>query len=545
MIKALTLLDAEAVGAALVGLPKDGEAPPVGEKNKETEGSAVPVPLDVTEPGPADAVAPKKGESVAAEDAVPPVEDDGGAEADGERLSAKVTVAAPVALLLPLREGVREMAAEGLSDPVPLTVAEMTELNDGEPLALRVSPPLRLHGALVEALAEAQAVSIRGVPEPCAGDEETTPLAVGDGLPAAVGEAAALRLCNADGDCSGVGQGVAVLLSLRRGEVVAMGLVLPSGLAVTLLLCVWSPLGDAKKEALGQPVCDPVPVLTEERVGERVASAGDSENRAEKDCAAEGDAATEGDADAVDAVEGDAVEVPQADAAKEVVSCALYEGRAVSVGALDSPAEAVNPVGVTSGDEVAEREPTAAVAERVGEGVPGGEAVDAPLAVALTGVVPEVVAQAEARIDAVAALDTNALSVLSKERVGAKEMEAEEDTHALPEGKRDDEEITLGKVLDVTLRDWGADGEKAGEIDGTEEKDCELLPVVLPQAVRVAAAVPLPIALPQAVAVAAPDAPGEPLPMAVPECVPEPEAAAVPGAVHVPPPAIVVVAHAV
>ena len=197
VVKALTLLDTEAVGAALEGLPKDGDAPPVDEKNEDAEESAVPMPLDVAEPGPADAVAIKGGEGVAAEDAVPPVEEDGCEEADGERLSAKVADAAPVTLLLPLRKGESEMVAEGLADPVPQTVAELEELDDEEPLALRVSPPLWLHRALLEALTEAQAVGIRGVPEPCAGDEETMTLAVSDRLPAVVGEAAALRLCNA------------------------------------------------------------------------------------------------------------------------------------------------------------------------------------------------------------------------------------------------------------------------------------------------------------------------------------------------------------
>ena len=101
----------------------------------------------------------------------------------------------------------------------------------------------------------------------------------------------------------------------------------------------------------------------------------DSDVSGEKDCAAEGDAATEGGADVDKAEEGDAVEVPQAVAAKEDVSRALYEGPAVSMGDLDSLAEAENPDGVTSGDEVAERE-TSVVAERVGEDVLGGEAVD-------------------------------------------------------------------------------------------------------------------------------------------------------------------------
>jgi hypothetical protein len=115
-------------------------------------------------------------------------------------------------------------------------------------------------------------------------------------------------------------------------------------------------------------------VVTEEGVGERVAGR-DSDVSGEKDCAAEGDAATEGGADVDKAEEGDAVEVPQAVAAKEDVSRALYEGPAVSMGDLDSLAEAENPDGVTSGDEVAERE-TSVVAERVGEDVLGGEAVD-------------------------------------------------------------------------------------------------------------------------------------------------------------------------
>ena len=101
----------------------------------------------------------------------------------------------------------------------------------------------------------------------------------------------------------------------------------------------------------------------------------DSDVSGEKDCAAEGDAATEGDADVDRAEEGDAVEVPQAEAAKEDVSRTLYEGPAVSMGDLDSLAEAVNPVGVTRGDEVAEREPSVVV-ERVGEDVLEGEAVD-------------------------------------------------------------------------------------------------------------------------------------------------------------------------
>ena len=170
---------------------------------------------------------------------------------------------------------------------------------------------------------------------------------------------------------------------------------------------------------------------------------------------------------------------------------------------------------------------------------------DPPLAVALASAEPEVVAQAEAGIDAVAALESTALSVPTKERVGVTEREAEDDAQALPEGARENDEITVGTVLDVALREGGADGEKVGEIEGTAVDECELLPVVLPQAVKVAAAVPLPIALPQAVEVAVADAPDEPLPTAVPECVPEPEAAPVPAAVHVPPPTIVVVAHAV
>jgi hypothetical protein len=63
-------------------------------------------------------------------------------------------------------------------------------------------------------------------------------LAVSDRLPAVEGEAAALRLCSAVRVGCGVGHDVALLLSLRRADVVAMGLMLPSGLVVALLLCV-------------------------------------------------------------------------------------------------------------------------------------------------------------------------------------------------------------------------------------------------------------------------------------------------------------------
>jgi energy-coupling factor transporter ATP-binding protein EcfA2 len=133
---------------------------------------------------------------------------------------------------------VSEMVAEGLADPVPQTVAELEELDDEEPLALRVSPPLWLYRVLLEALTEAQAVGNRGVPEPCAGDAETMTLAVSDRLPAVEGEAAALQLCSAVGVCCGVGHDVALLLSLWRADVVAIGLMLTSGLVVALLLGV-------------------------------------------------------------------------------------------------------------------------------------------------------------------------------------------------------------------------------------------------------------------------------------------------------------------
>lgn len=76
---------------------------------------------------------------------------------------------------------------------------------------------------------------------------------------------------------------------------------------------------------------------------------------------------------------------------------------------------------------------------------------DPPLAVALASAEPEVVAQGEAGIDAVAALESTALSVLTKERVGVTEREAEDDAQALPEGARENDEITVGKVLDVAL----------------------------------------------------------------------------------------------
>jgi hypothetical protein len=172
---------------------------------------------------------------------------------------------------------------------------------------------------------------------------------------------------------------------------VAAGLVLPCELAVELPLSVRSPLSDAEKEALAQPVCKLVLVAIGERVGERVYG-GDSDGTAEREAATEDEAAPEGVADAVAELKGDAEGELQADTVADVkgvaegelqadtvtkdVASTLSEDCTVGEGLPDSVADTVSTaVGVASGEGLAVCEPAAAVAERAGEGVPRGEAV--------------------------------------------------------------------------------------------------------------------------------------------------------------------------